>query len=501
MVNSVTGESVGRALVRIAGRSQRTVFSDAEGHFQVEGLPAGAINVSAQKPGYFTEQQLRQGARHELVTIGPGTDSIVVKLIPQAAISGRVTDSLGQPIERVPVRLTARPLRQGRKHWESNGFQETDEDGQFRFANLMPGTYYLSAGPGRDETRLLPGNETPKTGYASLYYPGVPDLASASPIQLAAGQHAEADFSMAAGPVYHISGRVTGHLADQGVGFQLFNQSGDDLSLPIAFHGGTNTFEVDGVSPGIYVIKGFSQSGPEQPVRGEARVNVAGNVENLQLVLAPAISIPVVVRSESRTSNASAISRNQAPPMTVRLIPANPTTPESYSTVVRGSSGSYSLVLQNVDPGKYSVDLMPQGGWYVQSAQYGQTNLLYDDLSIASTGQTYSMDIVLRDDSATLTGMVKSPDAKATEANILVAPIPASKIPPQLFRSSTQSGFTFSGLAPGEYLVYAFDNVDALEYSRPEALEPYASQAAHVTLSANQKAQVSLDLIHTGDGN
>ena len=41
VVNSVTGESVGHALVRINGTSQRTVFADGEGHFQVEGMQAG----------------------------------------------------------------------------------------------------------------------------------------------------------------------------------------------------------------------------------------------------------------------------------------------------------------------------------------------------------------------------------------------------------------------------------------------------------------------------
>jgi hypothetical protein len=55
------------------------------------------------------------------------------------------------------------------------------------------------------------------------------------------------------------------------------------------------------------------------------------------------------------------------------------------------------------------------------------------------------------------------------------------------------------GLAPGEYLIYAFDS-DRLEYTNPDVLQAYASQAAHVTLSPNQKLQVALELIRTGDG-
>ena len=145
-------------------------------------------------------------------------------------------------------------------------------------------------------------------------------------------------------------------------------------------------------------------------------------------------------------------------------------------------------------------DLIPHGTWYVQLSQYGQTNLLYDDLSVASAGQSYPMEIVLRDDGATLTGTVKSPDGTSTQATVVAVPQPASKVAAKVAYASSQDGFTFNGLAPGEYLVYAFDHADELEYSNPDALQPYASQAAHVSLSPNQKMQVALDLIHTGDG-
>jgi hypothetical protein len=263
----------------------------------------------------------------------------------------------------------------------------------------------------------------------------------------------------------------------------------------------TGGFDVDSVPPGGYVVKAFSQGGPDQPLRGEAHLNVVASVENLHLVLGPAISIPVVVRMESRASSnpgtgAAAI---QGPPLSVRLLSTDPTAPESYS-IVRNNSGTYSAVLQNVEPGKYSVDLIPWSTWYVQSAQYGQTNLLYDDLSIASAGQIYPMEIVLRDDGATLTGTVKSPDGTGTQATVVAVPEPASRVSAKVAYSSLQNGFTFNGLAPGEYLIYAFDYADRLEYSNPDVLQAYASQAAHVTLAPNQKTQVVLDLIRTGDG-
>src|SRR5271157_5731979 len=231
VVNSVTGEPIGRALVRVSGAVQRTAFTDSEGHFQIEGIQGG-YSIEAQKPGYFDPHQPDGSVGSQAGKAGSDAGSALLKLTPMSAIYGRITDATGQPIEHMSLRLTQRTVRDGRHFWSPVGFAQSDEDGRFRFANLMPGAYYLAAGPGRDETRILAVDEKPKTGYPSLYYPSAPDLASASPIQLSAGQQAQADFSMPEVRVYHVSGSVTGHLPDQRVGLLVLNQAGDPVSIP-----------------------------------------------------------------------------------------------------------------------------------------------------------------------------------------------------------------------------------------------------------------------------
>lgn len=492
VVNSVTGEPIARALVQTNGRVQRTAFSDSEGHFQIDGLPAVQVTVTAQKPGYSASRF--PGFAGGWIQIGANTGAQIVKLVPQSAIYGRVTDASGQALEHVPVRLTARSVRDGRKIWEQRGMTESDEDGHFRFPNLMQGTYYVAAGPLVAE-QLLAAGEKSKTGFAHVYYPGAAELASALPIQLSGGQQTEADFSLSAVPVYQVSGSISGHLPDQGVGFQLLTSSGDELSLPTTFNMETGTFKLEGLPAGSYVVRAIAQA-EGQPMRADRLVNVAANIEDLRLALAPSVSIPVVVRMDSRSSNVStSIRLHDRPPISVRLLPADANTPESSSTVQRGSS---AMVLQNVDPGTYTAELMPQVPWYVQSATYGQSNLLYDDIVIAS-GQSYPMEIVLRDDSASLSGTVKSSDANQPPATVVVVPQPAGKTIPRVVRGAGND-FSVSGLAPGEYLVFAFDSIDGMEFSNPDAFGPYASQAAHITLAGNQRGQVSLDLIQVGKG-
>ncbi len=496
VVNSVTGEGIGHALVRISGQASRTAFTDSEGHFQFEGMQAGQITLMAQKPGYVTDQEATGNAQTS-IQLGPGTGSQTIKLEPLSAISGRVVDASGQPIEHIPVRLTCHTLREGRKIWEPRGMNETDEDGRFRFSSLMPATYYLSAGPAQSEGQLLAAGEKPTTGFPHLYYPGVSDLAAAAPIQLGAGQQMQADFSLSPVPVYRVTGSISGQPPDRGVGLITLSSSGDDVMLPARVNGELGTFSIDSLPAGSYILKAVANSGG-QPLEGEQRISVAANLENVHIALAPATSIPVVVHLQSRSQTNGRWNESR-PPLNVGLISTQPNTAEPFSTFQHRGPGNGGMVLQNVEPGTYSVNLRPQEPWYVQSASYGQTNALYDDITVSS-GQSYPLEITLRDDGASLTVAVQSSNSGTpAKANVVILPQPASKLPPLLLQNVTGT-VTESGLAPGEYLVFAFDRIDGLEYTNPDALSAYASQAGHVTLSANQQGQVSLDLIQVGKG-
>ena len=508
VVNSVTGEPISRALVRASGPAMRTAFSDSEGHFQFEGLPAGHVMLTAQKPGYFSEQDLTGYSFHPIM-VGPNTGALSLKLQPLSAISGRVIDAAGQPIERISVRLTCRTLRNGRKAWEPRGMAETDEDGHFRFPSLMPATYYVAVGPSQSEGKILASGEKPATGFPHVYFPGVPDLASAAPIQLAAGQQYEADFSLAAVPVYSVTGSITGAPPEHGVGLMTLTPSGDDLMLPTKINSELGTFSLDAVPAGTYILKAMA-SAENQPLRAEQRITVAANLDNVHLALTPAISIPVVVHMQSRNASSggsSVVSRpsgslivgQERPPISVGLLPNQPNAAEVFSSFGQrpGNGASNTMTLPNVDPGSYTVSLMPQSPWYVQSAGYGQTNVLYDDITV-TPGQSYPLDIVLRDDSASLTISIRGQSGPGqSPAGVVILPQPATKQAPHILNGVTNN-YTEMGLAPGDYLVFAFDRIDGLEYTDADALAAYASQAAHVTLAAGQQGQVALDLIHVG---
>ena len=198
---------------------------------------------------------------------------------------------------------------------------------------------------------------------------------------------------------------------------------------------------------------------------------------------------------------------NVRSPVSVRLAGAGPGANEAYASF-DSSRQPANLSLRNVEAGRYTGIIDARESWYVASADYGQTNLLTDDLVLTPGAPPQSLNIVLRNDSASITGTVHAPDSFLGNAMILAVPERLSKgcrseSPTGILRGTKTvqpTEFHLDGLAPGDYLVFAFDHAEGLEYSNRDVLQSFVSQAAHVTLSPNQRAKVTLELIRTGDG-
>src|SRR3954470_13453090 len=57
VVNWITAAPIKRALVQINQQQQHALLTDDDGAFHIEHLSPGPYIVSAEKPGYFGEQQ------------------------------------------------------------------------------------------------------------------------------------------------------------------------------------------------------------------------------------------------------------------------------------------------------------------------------------------------------------------------------------------------------------------------------------------------------------
>lgn len=500
VVNSATGEPIPHALVQLMGPLQQSGLTDSQGSFRFEDIPEGRALFMARKPGFFNSTELSRGGGgpRSAMAITADVSSLVLKLTPEGILTGVVTGDDGDPLERVQVRLMRQVITNGRKRWEPRSQAMTDELGEFRVANLVPGTYYLLA-----EAQRLPTARAaaePNLGYAPAYYPGVPERAAASAIEVRGGQTAQVEFRLRSQPLYDVSGVVTGMAPGQrGANIQATNRFGDTLNANLHFDPEDNSFTAK-LPAGTYTVRAMS-FGPQGPAaRMSATLTVTANLGGIRLPLQEAMSIPVVVRTEfsqnSATGVSSASMKDAGPAryVSLQLIGLDEASAAAYANMY--GAGNQSLTLQNVEPGRYAAQISPHGPWYVASASYGQADLLRDEMVVTAGGDARGIDIVLRDDGGSLSGSVTQ-DNVAVPAVVLVVPERRSTVPQT--QSASERGLTINTLAPGDYLLYAFDTVDGLEYTNRDALEPYTSQATHVTVNSKGTAQVALTLIQRGE--
>jgi hypothetical protein len=107
------------------------------------------------------------------------------------------------------------------------------------------------------------------------------------------------------------------------------------------------------------------------------------------------------------------------------------------------------------------------------------------------------LEIVLRDDSCSLHGLIRV-DGKPAAGAVLLLPDQGSLAYVQTSITGAGSEFYFAGLAPGDYKLLAVDSIEDLEFRNPEALAPYLSKAVSISLSANEASTVNVERVSTG---
>ena len=215
--------------------------TNGEGTYVLEGLAAGTyyLEAAAADPGYLAEYYDNVPAVESNQSLATGTalgegEDVVGRdfaLGKGGSVSGKVTDeATGNPIVGATVVLhvtSGDPLPM-----EEVSFTSTDPSGNYEFAGLPAGTYYVEA-------------SHPAGGYAGEYYDNVGALLMNRP--LATSWRAEEgesqtgiDIALAPGGV--IEGKVTEATTAQGIGRAVVTVYEEDWGAVV----GQTTTDVDG---------------------------------------------------------------------------------------------------------------------------------------------------------------------------------------------------------------------------------------------------------------
>lgn len=495
VVNSLTGEGVPHALVQMYASGEKAVFSDDDGGFDFTDVPRGRFAVVARKPGFLNSQELRRGNPNPypaMVEVPQETEA-VVKLTPEGIIYGRLLDENQEPIEDVNVQAQTWITQDGRRRLLGVANAMSDDQGDFRMAELSPGTYLVrfSARSGGRPGNLAFLRTSEQQGYGTQFYPGVADPALAEAIRVKAGAQVKIEQTLARQRVYEVSGVVRGAPANSGFGLNLTDSTGEPVQVRSQVNGRTGEFRLQGVPAGTYMLSAMSWSrngGDQQPENAYVPVRVNADVRGLTIVLGR--GAPVRVELDDERSETSM--PEGAPKVWVNLASEMPQFNRGIAVPPPKEDRRAPRQFEGLAPGTYKVEAMPNGPGYVAAVRCGSLDLLRSDLVVPADGALPPIQVTLRSDGGQIFVMA----VKAGEPASAMVVVYSVDYPRRSREGWVQGGGPTSWgiLPPGSYKIAAIENAQDLEFRNPAVMEKYLEHAVDVNLAPGDQKNVRVEV-------
>ena len=489
VTNALSGEAVKKCTlnlrrVDLKGDTFLTTTSDNEGLFRFTNLEAGRYMLGGEKSG-FGRQEF--GARSfakpgSTLTLDKGMQlkNLALKMTPQGVVSGKVIDDEGDPLVGAAVQLLKPVYIDGRRQLAPTGFAQTNDLGEYRIFGISPGRYYLSAGV----TKSV--GEKGEENYPPIYYPGAVDPAAAGRLEIAPGSQLRGlDMALRRSRSVHLRGKFSGpgrESNSRNGSLQLYPRNIAGMSSLMrnftVIRGTSGTFDLANVLPGSYVLAADQSEEKNKSYYARVPLEVGNsNVDDLQITLTEGFEIPGRLRIDGA---AEAALGN----VTVYLKPRD--LPIGGSPYMRLKPDG-TFVLPSVAPGWHRVELtMPSPALYIKSIRYGQDDALPQGLNVTASNQ---LEIVLSANGGQIDGQT-SPAAK-------VGLVPKNGL--QLFFRATtadiEGRFSFRGIAPGDYLLLAFEEAEAGALEDPDFVKQHEGSGEPVSVKEGSRESKQLKVI------
>jgi hypothetical protein len=264
-----SGQPQSRAEVTVlpekAGLPAVTLETDDQGRFQLEGFARGNYRIEVAKPNYAST------ALQLTIPLEAPRTVVWVRLVRLGSISGRITDSRGEPVAGAIVHALFRTRDDNlhRLNAPTPGYvAKTDGNGRYRLYNLPQGEYVVAAVPyGRWSGTVSDLLMCPQ----SLLVSGGEELDNV-------------DLAAAPAPGYAVSGTVETPQPGKTFSVAIVKTSLPGLAVGEVLTDQSGQFRISGVSPSSYDVLAAGPvvgRGPEgallaaNPVFGRAHVEVA----------------------------------------------------------------------------------------------------------------------------------------------------------------------------------------------------------------------------------
>jgi hypothetical protein len=511
VVDSVSEQPLRGAEVRLRGTpgvsgpvsQPMSTSTDANGRFVFEGLLAGRYLLLASHDGYVNSNRDNPVLRGNLLTVASGqrVNDIVLRLLPDGAIAGHITNEAGKPLRGISVQAMKSSYPRGRRELHQVAQVVTNEAGEYRIPVLAPGKYYIRAKPPHSLT-VKPGSDK---AYVPLYYPAASDLARSVALVLRAGEEL-AGIAMNLVPVHtvRIRGRVVNartSLPSKEAEVTLLSDQGETIFSPSQnLSAGTQaTFEFQGVPPGSYVLVAQQPGSPQEPktMWGRTSIEVGDtNLEHADVVVSPGADVSGRIRVEGRST--AEISKDISTMVGILELQEASSlaslTPDIDNAAVKPDG---TFIFREIPEGSYRIDFHPiPAGFYLKSS--GAADVIETGITVVRGHSPPALELVLSTGAGRIDGSVESDEQAFPGASVVLIPDGKQRGQPNYYRQGVtdQLGrFAMRNVAPGDYTLFAWEQVERGAYMDPEFLGQYEDRGKAVHVEEGGHVSVQLDVI------
>jgi hypothetical protein len=517
VVKAATGEPLKKARVRLqeveTGTSLVTAITDLSGRFVLSDIEPGRYRLSVQRTGYLQQRYGQDGANRPgaILSLVPGQRlrDIVFRLMPHAVVAGRVYDEDGEPVPGVRVEALRYRYLRGERHLIPSGSNSSNDLGEYRIYGLPPGHYYISA------AHNSPNQIGPSESYPPTFFPGTSDPSLASPVDIGAGDELRnIDFFLVPTSMVCVRGRVLNSVAGQG------GERTQVLLLPraLAFRGSTfgkqadvrpnGAFEISGVAPGSYnLVAVYFDHDRQYSARLPMEVSDT-DIENIQLVISSGVELTGLVHSEGArvvagvpVSESGTGEQDQLAMNEVRvLLEAYEDLPvvAEPSPVQVGPDGMFRM--ENVPQDKYRVSIagLPRD-YYLKSVRVGGQDVLEEGLDLRGGTPWGKLELVVSSAGGRIDGAILTRKQQPfSGASVVLIPEATRRDNAHVYKIviADQGGhFTIRGIPPGDYRLFAWEQVERGAYQDTTFLRRYEGRGEPIRMQEGARLNVQLRVI------
>ena len=484
-----------------------TAITRKDGRFEIRNVRPGsgyqliALHYPDYVPAQYGQRIPTVPGRSLTVASGDQLKDLRIEMTPGATISGRVVDARGQGVRNVQVELRRPWYLEGWRllvEWNElvgrlqgvgkanrAGVVRTNERGEFIFSGLAPAQYYVRTNLA-DESTLKPINLRAGQIVDDIRIPAPessPRSVTGSVRDIDGSFVSEGQVSVTrrdAVPIY-ARPRVAAGLIENG----LF-----ELLLP---------------GPGKYVITAVAADDPAD-LRGRREIDVRdADLNDVRMVLMNTFSVAGTVTFEG--SLPAANSRTDTLSLNLYPMSADLTAPSA----IRFPAANGAFRFEKVMAGDYRVEVLPVlsvppssllpavfENVFVKSVTLDGKDVLNEGLHLEAAPRR-NLEIVISTNGGVLDGSVLDADA-SPRANVTIVAVPSAprRRRGDLYKyvsTDDEGRFVLTGLAPGDYKLFAFERVEEGAWQDAEFIKLFEDRGTTVRVQEGRRSTAEIRII------